>query len=100
MNDQKSIVVITAIVNKSNRTELPIYLEQMKSIFAINGAKPIGRYKTMQNIIGIDSPEIISIFEFKNPETVIAMVESEEFTGLAELRARVFSNLNLIICES
>ena len=100
MNDQKTTLVITAIVNKSNMAELPFYLEQIQPIFANNGAKPVGRYKTVENISGIDSPDIISIFEFDSPETVNTMVESEEFTGLAELRERVFSKLNLVICVS
>ncbi|MDX2359183.1 MAG: DUF1330 domain-containing protein [Crocinitomicaceae bacterium] len=98
MEDQKAIMVITAIVNKENIAELPSYLEQIQSIFGKNGARPVGRYKTMQDLAGTDSPEIVSITEFDNAEIIKAMVESDEFTDLAELRARVFSKLNLMIC--
>ncbi len=100
MKDQKEIVVITAVVNKTHAGELPSYLEQIQPIFAKNGAKPIGRYKTVQNIVGTDGPEIISIFEFDNTDAIDTMVQSEEFTGLAELRARVFSKLNMMQCTS
>ena len=99
MNDQKAIMVITAVVDKNNSDELPSYLEQIQPIFSSNGAKPIGRYKTVQNIQGTNSPEIISIFEFNNAEAINAMVESEEFIALGELRERVFSKMNLLICE-
>ena len=100
MKDQKEIVVITAVVNKAHVDELPTYLEQVQLIFGKNGAKPIGRYKTVQNVVGTDSPEIISIFEFDNSDAINTMVQSEEFTGLAELRARVFSKLNMVLCSS
>ena len=100
MKDQKGIMVITAIVNKANIDELPSYLEQIGSIFGKNNARPMGRYKAFQNLAGTDSPEIISIFEFDNIDTINIMVQSDEFTGLANLRARVFSKLNMIICTS
>ena len=100
MKNQKEIVVITAVVNKAHVDELPTYLEQIQPIFIKNGAKPIGRYKTVQNIVGTDGPEIISIFEFDNTDAIDTMVQSEEFTGLAELRARVFSTLNMMLCAS
>jgi uncharacterized protein (DUF1330 family) len=100
MKNQKAIMIITAIVNKANIAELTTYLEKIQPIFAKNGAKPIARYKTVHNIAGTDSPEIVSIFEFNSSETVNSMVESDEFTGLSELRERVFSKLNLIICAS
>ena len=98
--DQKEIMVITAVVNKVHVAELQSYLEQIQPIFAKNGAKPIGRYKSVQNIVGTDSPEIISIFEFDNTTAIDKMVQSEEFTGLEELRTRVFSKLNMMHCTS
>ena len=100
MKDQKEIIVITAVVNKAHVGELQSYLEQIQPIFAKNGAKPLGRYKTVQNIVGTDGPEIISIFEFDKTETIDTMVQSEEFTGLAELRERVFIKLNMVLCTS
>ncbi len=100
MKDQKEILVITAVVNKAHVDELPTYLEQVQLIFGKNSAKPIGRYKTVQNVVGTDSPEIISIFEFDNSDAINTMLQSEEFTGLAELRARVFSKLNMVLCTS
>jgi len=80
--------------------ELPSYLAQIQPIFAKNQAKPLGHYKTVQSLSGTDSPEIISIMEFDSVETINTMVQSEEFTGLAELRARVFTKLNLMISAS
>ena len=100
MKDQKGIVVITAVVNKAHIDELPSYLEQIQPVFGKNGAKPIGRYKTVQNIVGTDGPEIISIFEFDNTDAIDTMVQSEGFTGLAELRERVFIKLNMVLCTS
>ncbi|MFT5723245.1 MAG: hypothetical protein ACI9JN_000354 [Bacteroidia bacterium] len=100
MSDNKATLVITAMINKANMTELPSYLEQVQPIFVKNGAKPIGRYKKVLDIVGVDNPEIISMTEFDDAETITAMVQSEDFTALADLRSRVFSKLNMIICTS
>lgn len=100
MEDQKITVVISAVINKASIAELPSYLEQVQPILSKYGGNPVGRYKTVRNLVGTDGPEIISIFEFDNADAIDTMIHSQEFTGLAELRARVFSKLNLMICES
>lgn len=98
MEDNKSLLVINAIVNKQNMGELQEYLGSVMQIFGKNGGKPVGRYKTIEQIAGEDSPEMIAVIEFPDVQTIKNIVSSEEFEGLAELRARVFSKLNLMIC--
>lgn len=100
MEDSKTFLVITAIVNKQNIAEVPEYLGGVMKIFGQNGGKPVGRYKTINSLIGEDSPEMMAIIEFDNPETIENMVKGEAFNALAELRARVFSKLNMIISQN
>ena len=100
MEDRKTFLVISAIVNKQNIAEVPEYLGSVMKIFGQNGGKPVGRYKTINSLIGEDSPEMMAIIEFDNPETIENMVKGEAFNALAELRARVFSKLNMIISQN
>ncbi len=100
MNDQKATLVITAVVNKENLAEVPSYLQQIQSVFTKNGAKPMGRYKTVQKIAGPNNPEIVTIFEFENAQVIDTLIKSEDFTALAGLRSRVFDELNLMISVS
>lgn len=99
MENSKALLVVNAIVNKENMSELPQYIQGIGPVFAKNGGKPVGQYKTIEQIAGEDSPEMVSIVEFENAETIRNLVNSEEFQALSELRSRVFSKLNLVISQ-
>ena len=98
MEDNKSFLVISAIVDKQNVAELQEYLESVMQVFGKNGGKPVGRYKAIESLSGEDSPEMIAIVEFSDTDVIKDMVNGEEFLALSDMRARVFSNLNMIIC--
>ncbi len=100
MNDQKAIFVINAKVNKANMQEVHEYLGQIMPLLMKNGGNPIARYKTIQGISGNDGPEMISIVEFQSAELINKMVASDDFKALAELRAKAFSKLDMMICTS
>lgn len=100
MEENKTFLVITAIVNKQNIAEVPEYLGSVMQIFGQNGGKPVGRYKTVNALVGEESPEMIAVIEFDNPKTIEDMVKGEAFNALAEQRARVFSKLNMIISQN
>jgi uncharacterized protein (DUF1330 family) len=100
MEENKTFLVITAIVNKQNIAEVPEYLGSVMQIFGQNGGKPVGRYKTVNALVGEESPEMMAVIEFDNPKTIEDMVKGEAFNSLAEQRARVFSKLNMIISQN
>lgn len=97
MNENESVLIISAIVNKENMNELQDYLGKIMQVFGQNGGKPVGRYKISESLSGDDSPEMVSIVSFPNEEAIKTMVQSEAFNALSELRSRVFSKLNLVI---
>ena len=99
MNDQKATLLITAKVNKEKMEDLQSYLGQIGPLMAKYGGQPVAKYKITQEIAGEQSPEMISISEFPSVEVINEMVNSDDFTSLAELRANAFSKLNLMICE-
>jgi uncharacterized protein (DUF1330 family) len=100
MKTNKTFLVITAIVNKQNIAEVPEYLGSVMQIFGQNGGKSVGRYKTINSLVGNESPEMMAVIEFASPKIVEDLVKSEAFTALAEQRARVFTKLNMIISQS
>jgi uncharacterized protein (DUF1330 family) len=100
MEESKTFLVITAIVNKQNIVEVPEYLGSVMKIFGQYGGKPIGRYKTINSLVGDESPEMMALIEFDSPRTIEDMVNGEAFNALAEQRARVFTKLNMIISQN
>ena len=97
METTNALLVITAIVNKENMAELPTYLGSVMEIFGKNGGKPVGRYKTTNLLVGEDSPEMMAIIEFSDAQTIQNLVQSDEFNALADMRARVFNKLNMMV---
>ena len=98
MEDNKSFLVISAIVDEQNVAELQEYLGSVMKIFGENGGKPVGRYKTIEQLSGEDSPEMIAIIEFKDTDVIKQIVDGEEFMDLSDMRSRVFSKLNMMVC--
>ena len=94
----KTVLVINAVVNQEHKQELQGYLAQMMQIFKDNGGKPVGRYKTIEKIKGSQAPEMIAIISFENAETLKNMLEGDQYKSLSELRERVFSELNIVLC--
>ena len=100
MEDKKTFLVITAIVNQQNITEVPEYLGSVMKIFGQSGGVPVGRYKTINTLVGEESPEMMAVIEFDNPRTIEDMLTGEAFYALAEQRKRVFTKLNMIISQN
>jgi uncharacterized protein (DUF1330 family) len=94
----KTVLIINAFVNQEHKQELQGYLSQMKQIFKDNGGKPVGQYKIIEKIKGSQAPEMIAIISFENSETVKNMLEGDQYKSLSELRERVFSDLNIVLC--
>ena len=98
MSENKAVLIISAIVNKAHMADVPAYLGSVMQIFGQNNGKPIGRYKTVDQLLGEDSPEMVAVIEFPDADTIKQMVEGEAFQALSELRERVFSKLNMVTC--
>ena len=97
--EQHSYLVINAIINKENKAELAEYLDKTYQVFRANGGKPIGKYKTIENLGGEGSPEMVAIIAFQDDQKIRKMMNSKDFENLGELRSRVFEKLNLVLCS-
>jgi len=100
MEDNKPALVINAIVDKANIEELPTYIGSVMEVITENGGKTLSRFKTVESLSGEGSPEMVSIIEFPSAESIRNMVNGAPFQALSDLRARVFSKLNMMISES
>ena len=98
MENTKTFLVISAIVNKQNVAKLQEYLGTVMQIFGQHGGNPVGRYKTVEVLLGEDSPEMMAVIEFADTEVIKDLVKGEDFMALSEMRSRVFSKLNMMIC--
>jgi uncharacterized protein (DUF1330 family) len=98
MNEEKAILVINAIINKENMSELPAYLGGIIPIFMKNEGTPIGRFKTTEQLAGDQGPDMVAIFQFPNAEVIKNLIESKDFKALGVIREKVFSKLNMSIC--
>ena len=95
---QRTILVINAVVDEAHKSELKGYLSQMMQVFKENDGKPLGRYKTIERIMGSQAPEMIAMISFENTETIKTMLDRDNYKNLSELRERVFSDLKIVIC--
>ena len=77
MANNKTFLMITAIVNREYMGEVPVYLGNIMPIFAKNGGKPYGRFKTIKHLSGDDNPEMVGIIEFPSAEIISEVVNSE-----------------------
>ncbi len=99
MENQNAVLIINATVDPNHKAELQGYLGNVMQIFGQNGGKPVGRFQTTESLQGEDSPQMVAMIEFPSPETISEMVKSSEFQALGEIRERVFSKLNMMICK-
>lgn len=99
MKDSKTLLVINAIVNKENMAEVQSYLGKIMPVFGKNGGKPVARYKTVEQLAGEGSPEMIAIIEFPSADVIKQLLKGDDFTALAESRAKAFTKLNMMICS-
>lgn len=98
--ENKTVLSITAVVNKEHMAEVQTYLGSVMQVFGKNGGKPIARFKTIESLVGEDTPEMMALIEFDNAEIIKNMISGEDFNALSELRAKVFLKLNMFISSS
>ena len=100
MENKKAILIVAAVVNKDKMEDLTSYLQKAGPLTDQYGGKGLARYKTLENISGDQSPEILSVTEFPSAETIKVLVNSAEYKALDNLRSTAFTKLNMIISES
>ena len=86
----KVILIIVATINPNEKEALNYYLEQMDVLYEEVEAKPIGKYKIDESIIGDNSPNLVSIMEFPNQDALDKVFKSEKYKTLKPYREKAF----------
>jgi len=101
MTEQKTFLLVNAIPNPNDMESFQLYLSKIVPIFMNNGGKMIGRYKTIEQVLGNGGIKASAIFEFPSAEAIKQMIASEAFTDLSELRKKAYTqDVDLMICEA
>ena len=85
----------------AEKESFQLYLSKILTIFKNNGGKMIGRYKTIEQVMGSGGIKASAIFEFPSANAIKDMVASKEFNSLNELRKKAYvQDVDLMICEA
>ena len=97
MTEEKVFLIISAIPNPDNMEGFQLYLSKIMPIIMSNGGKIVGRYKTIEQLMGEGGPKVTAMVEFPSAETVKKMIAGDEFNALKELRAETFKKMDLML---
>ena len=99
MSEAKAFLVINATPNPENMSLLPEYLSGMMPVFGKFQGEMLSKYKVSEQLVGNGQTKMIAIISFANTQNAKAVIESDEYKALAELRAKVFTNLDIMLSE-
>ncbi len=100
MTEEKAFLVINAVPNPENMAGFQMYMSKIMPILENAGGKTLGRYRTVEQVVGEGGPRVTGIVEFSSSEVIKNMIAGEEFNSLAQLRGEAFARLDLMICQA
>lgn len=99
MAEEKTFLLINTIPNPEDPEAFQLYISKIIPLFQSYGGKAIGRYKTLEQVMGDSGIKASAIFEFPAAGTIKEMIASEEFNALNELRKKAYKQVDLLICD-
>jgi uncharacterized protein (DUF1330 family) len=99
MTEEKTFLLINTIPNHENMEAFQLYISKIIPLFQSYGGKAIGRYKTLEQVMGDGGIKASAIFEFPGAGSIKEMIAGEEFSSLNELRKKAYKQVDLMICE-
>ena len=100
MSTGKTFLLIHATPNPENMDLMQEYLSKMMPVFGKNQGEMVSRFKVTEQLVGDGHTKMVAVLSFPDPETVRTLVASNEYKEHAELRAKVFLKLELLLSES
>jgi len=94
---EKSLMIVNAVLNPNEKEAFTYYSEHSSSLFKDAGAKPVGKYKVAQNIVGSKKLHVVVVMEFPNNQAIIDVFESEAYKKLLSFRDKAFTELEVFI---
>lgn len=100
MSSETRFLVINTIPNPENREGFQLYISKIVPLFQSFGGKPLGRWKTEEQILGDGGIMASAVFEFPNAQVIRDMVNGAEFHALDQLRSEAYKKVDLMICDA
>ena len=100
MSEANRFLLIHATPNPENMGLLAEYLSSMGPVFDKYQGEMVCKFKVIEQLVGEGKTKMVAILSFPNAEVVRTLIASDECKELAELRAKVFLKLDLLLSES
>lgn len=100
MASETRYLVINTIPDPENMEGFQLYLSKIIPIFQSCGGKPVGRWKTEEQILGDGGIKASAVFEFPSAQVIRDMVNGTEFRALDQLRSEAYKKVDLMICDA
>ena len=99
MTADKTYLLINTIPNLENMEAFQLYLSKIVLIFKEYGGQSLGRYKTVEQVMGDGGIKAAAVFEFPDAKTIKDMLAGEAFNALNDLRKLAYKKVDLMICQ-
>jgi uncharacterized protein (DUF1330 family) len=96
---EKSILIVNAVLNPSEVMSLERYSTRVTDLFQASGAKPIGRYRLVEPILGNRHPSLVVMMEFPSDRAIREVFASEAYQKLTPEREKAFESLDVFIAR-
>lgn len=100
MTEEKAFLVINAIPNPENMDAFQEYMSKIMSVLANAGGKTLGRYRTIEQVVGEGGPRVSGLVEFPNAGAIKDLIAGEEYNSLSQIREKAFKRLDLMISQA
>jgi len=92
-------LTIVARLNPNGKEELSHYIQEVGLLYKKVEAKSVNKFKITKPLIGDYTPNLVSIMEFPNMDSLNDVFESDEYKKLIPYREKAFSKLEAYISE-
>lgn len=97
MTNEKSLMIVNAVLNPNEKEAFAYYSEQSGPLFRNAGGKLLGKYKIAESIIGNKKLHVVVVMEFLSSQAILDVFESEAYKKLLHYREKAFSELEVFI---
>ena len=94
---EKTVLIVTAIVNPSEKEALVHYQQNAGKLLVQAGGKPVGKFKITEHLAGSNTPHIAVLMEFDSSDSIKSVFNSEAYKALIPYREKAFSDINISI---
>ncbi|MFK5914669.1 MAG: DUF1330 domain-containing protein [Woeseiaceae bacterium] len=93
-------LIVLATVNKQESNALKIYSAGVTDLMKTFGGNVIQKYFVQKIIMDDEAPEVVTVIEFPEMESINNFFNCEGYNRLLASREKGFSNLQLLICDT